>query len=272
MKKFLLVLLVFGTAGIVNAAVTDDFESYAPGTLVTDLPNWYTSSGSSRSVETGIGVGGSQGVDASGTIATWSKGPMEAANHVAWLGLSVGDYVTLSADFQAHDDGAGGGKFDDDRLGMMSDYNSTTSDRIIGAQLEGHHIETYWDRLGSSSGPRITLDGSFTLVNQAWYHFEVTITKAGAEDVIVAASLTDVGSGILIGSGSQSSIGLGADRPNTRYFSDNDSGGYGLWPAFKNHSGGANFDNMSYSGVIPEPMTLSLLGLGGLALIRRRRA
>ena len=35
------------------------------------------------------------------------------------------------------------------------------------------------------------------------------------------------------------------------------------------HQGSAYYDNLS---VVPEPATLSLLALGGLALLRRRRA
>ena len=85
----------------------------------------------------------SPGVD----IATMSSGPMQIANKVKWTELAVGNSISLSMDFQAADDGT----FNDDRLGMMNDFDSTTSDRIFGAQLEGHHIESYFNRYGSDS-------------------------------------------------------------------------------------------------------------------------
>ncbi len=277
MKKFLLVLLVFGMAGIVNAAVTDDFESYAPGALVHTLPNWYTSSGSSRSVETGIGVGGSQGVDSSGTIATLSKGTMRDLNHVTWTTLAVGDYMTVSADFQTN-----GVSFDDDRIGMINDHDTTSSSRVLGVQLDnnssspsGYSIEGYWDGLVSSDR-RVVLVDLPVLTADTYYHFEVTITKLGAEQALMAGRLTTMG-GALVAQGSVDTGTLGDNAPNSKYFTDDQLSGSdtsgltmgGLWPMFKNQ--GAAIDNYSFN-LVPEPMTLSLLGLGGLALLRRRRA
>ena len=280
MKKFLLVLLIFGMAGIVNAATTDDFESYAPGALVHTLPNWYTSSGSSRSVEAGIGVGGSQGVDSSGTIATLSKGTMRDLNQVKWTNLAVGDYMTVSMDFQT-----AGLAFDDDRLGMINDHDTTSSSRVLGVQLDnnssspsGYSIEGYWDG-PTVDNKRIVRVDLPVLSADTYYHFEVTITKLGAERALMAGALTTMG-GSLVASGSVDTDTLAVgDRPHSKYFTDDQLSGSdpspppaggGLWPMFKNQ--GAAVDNYSWSGVIPEPMTLSLLGLGGLALLRRCRA
>ena len=56
------------------------------------------------------------------------------------------------------------------------------------------------------------------------------------------------------------------DRPNTKYFS-----GGSLSPAYKNFNHGKSDNAMAVITVIPEPATMGLLALGGLALLRRRR-
>ena len=177
------VLLVFGMAGIVNAyVVSDDFNSYADGTRLGDTPNWYV--GTSSLAVTGGMVG------TSGTIAHMSKGPMQEANRVKWTELPVGDSLSISMDFQTSSDSH---KFDDDRLGMSNDYDSTTSNRTLGAQLEQFHIETYFNNTGDT-GERIILSSSdFTdLPASTWYTFNVTLTKLGDFRVLIETSLRAV--------------------------------------------------------------------------------
>ncbi|MBN1973337.1 MAG: hypothetical protein JW787_06840, partial [Sedimentisphaerales bacterium] len=239
-KMLVSVLLVFGMAGIVNAyVVSDDFNSYADGTALSATTNWYSSGGGSPVVNGGT-------VSPSVDIATMSGGPMQAANKVKWTELKVGDSISLSMDFQA----ANNGTFNDDRLGMMNDFDSTTSDRIFGAQLEGHHIESYFNRYNSNDGDRIELAGGFTLTADAWYTFYVTITKLGDYQMLLDTRLTTVG-GDLVGSGSLDTSTLEpSEQPNWYYFTDDQTSDPldgGLWPAFKNYNASTGAaDNFSF--------------------------
>lgn len=263
LKILVSVVLVVGVVGVVNAA-TDSFDTYADGALA-DNAYWYSANG--PVVQSGIGVGGSKGVAGANDIATMSGGDMLTANKVKWTELEVGDYIKLSMDFQASDVGT----FDDDRLGMMYDYDSVTSDKIFGAQLDGNRMQTYFDRVNSISGAQYQVGaGNLNITPDEWYSFTVTLTKMGDYRVLIGATLTTLG-GTLVDSGSFDTDSLEESlRPNLKYFTDLENDG--LWPAFKNYhvvSGAA--DNFSFT-VVPEPMTLGLLGLGGLALLRRRRA
>ncbi len=246
MKILVSVLFMFGIAGIVNAyVVSDDFNSYADGTALGNTPNWYSGSGSN--VVTGGIVGGAS------PIATMSKGPMLDANRVKWTELAVGDSLSISMDFQTSSDSH---KFDDDRLGMHNDYDSTTSNRTLGAQLEQFHIETYFNNTGDT-GERIILSSSdFTnLPASTWYTFNVTLTKLGDFRVLIETSLRAVSDNSLIASGSLDTDTLTeARRPHHRYFTDDQAADPldgGLWPMFKNYNAtSGNADNFSFE-IIP---------------------
>ena len=284
MKKFLLVLLVFGMAGIVNAAttITDNFNSYdtSGGNVgLNDTGIWFT--GGSLSVVAaapGAGVDGSQGVTSSGTVASLSAGIYKDSpvTHVKWTQLAVGDYMTISGAYES----SSSKPFDDDRLGMINDWDTTSSGRILGAQMESDtgYIEGYWDS-DTANDIRVPIVALPATVYNDWYNFSVTITKLGdyrAQFDVVLAELN----GTVLAAGSLDTGTLAAgDQPAQKYFTDDQLSGSsedpsmgGLWPMFKNNSNSSTgFDNYSYT-LVPEPMTLSLLGLGGLALLRRRRA
>ena len=246
-KMLISILFVFGMAGIVNAyVVSDDFNSYADGTALGDTPNWYSGSGSN--VVTGGIVGSAS------PIVVMSKGPMLDANRVKWTELAVGDSLSISMDFQTSSDSH---KFDDDRLGMSNDYDSTTSNRTLGAQLEQYHIETYFNNTGDT-GERIILSNSdFTdLPVSTWYTFNVTLTKLGDFRVLIETSLRAVSDNSLIASGSLDTDTLDeAHRPHHKYFTDDQTADPldgGLWPMFKNYNAtSGNADNFSFEIIQP---------------------
>ena len=94
----------------------------------------------------------------------------------------------------------------------------------------------------------------------AWYHIEATITAQGATNVIdVTLTTGSVGNETFVGT--YQYIDDGPEAVNSR-----DTGDLGVftWPWIT----GVDVDNLSY---VPEPATLGLFGLGGLAMLRRKR-
>ena len=126
LKMLASVLLVVGVAGVVNAAtpvyeVSDNFNNYGAGRLNAVTDYWYSGSGASNagaSVVAGIGVDGTNGVDAHADAAIMSRGDMREANKV-WGDLAVGNtlfFRWISRRRLGH--------FDDDRLFLSAGHSS----------------------------------------------------------------------------------------------------------------------------------------------------
>lgn len=283
LKKLVCVVLVVGVVGVVNAySVSDDFESIANNTNLgaAGAPDWNGNHANMPIAQDGIGVGGSKGVTAAQYGAVMSG---VEANKVVWGDYAIGDSFVFSMDFKTN----AVGQLNDDRLYLSSSAtNVTDSANNFGVQLDFEstapptgsglwdtitaannrvHIETYY-RSGSN---RIQLPfvTDITVASDAWYTLTWIITKTGDVSAEFYASLSEL-DGTLIKGGTWDTASLAAYQPNEAYFNE-------LWPAFKNYNGtghtSAGADNFSFT-VVPEPMTLGLLGLGGLALLRRRRA
>lgn len=264
LKMVVSVLLVVGVAGVVNAySIADDFDSYADGPLL-DSSDWAANDSRTPNVQDGIGVGGTKGVTNAQYGAVMSG---VEANKVVWGDLAVNDYLVLKMDFESSTTG----EFDDDRLYLTySADNVTSSSNNFGVQLDYTtvdnvniaNIQTYY-RSGTDrvEVPFVT---DIIAANSTWYTFELKITKTGAESAVFDVKLAPVG-GDVIASGTWNTLTSDTRQPNADYFTE-------LWPAFKNYNAASgDADNFSFA-VVPEPMTLSLLGLGGLALLRKRRA
>ena len=89
-----------------------------------------------------------------------------------------------------------------------------------------------------------------------WHKFNVDIAAGGVNGYLVSVSVDD---------GVATVLDVGTDNGNTDYPGLNTIAmGYGS-------TGGFAAADIDYINAVPEPMTLTLLGLGGLGLIRRRR-
>lgn len=285
LKMVVSVLLVVGVAGVVNAySIADDFDSYADGPLL-DSSDWAANDSRTPNVQDGIGVGGSKGVTAAQYGAVMSG---VEANKVVWSTFADGTQFKFSMDFMTN----ATGNFNDDRLylsasadgvnnsandfGVQLDFETSggvAADPAITPANNKNHIETYYR---TAAGVRVQVPFVYDILvdANAWYTLNLIITKTGDTSALFYASLSDLG-GALIGGGTWDTESLPDNQPNASYFDE-------LWPAFKNFSTGTSntgssqiasvgADSFSFA-VVPEPMTLSLLGLGGLALLRKRRA
>ena len=246
-----------------GAAFTEDFEVGFTGTAIGNHADWGPS-GAGPTPTAGSGLLSSVGLPKHGNIFTWTAHPFD------WSDAGFPGTVVVKMDFKTD----GSGRFDDDRVGWMINRPTTRSTNIRSVQMDpggsgaGGNIEGYWDGVvGSDKRPSIV--DLPALGNNTWYRLEALFTKtAVANEPIIAVDLQllDV-AGNPAGSVASATLDTGTlaagDRPNAKYFSGT------VYPAYKNYNHG--FADNAYFDLVPEPATMSLLALGGLALLRRRR-
>jgi len=253
-------LAVSSFAGAGDTVYTEDFESFTAGQPVGSNADW----AHGPNVNAVDGVAGSQGWDNSGTPATWTGVTFD------WTDPLLTGY-TVGMDFRTD----GSGRFDDDRIGFSINNPTTSSSNVMSVQMDpggsGYNIEGYWDGVGGADKRPSFVDLP-TLPADTWYRLQAVYTKTAiANEPIISVDLQGLdASGNPTGSIASATLDTATlaagDRPHTKYFS-----GGSLSPAYKNYNHGKSDNALAVISVIPEPATMSLLGLGALALIRRRR-
>ncbi len=236
----------------------ETFDSFTVGTTVGSHADWYDG-GSGPVVNASGGVASSQGLGPATSIFTWVAHPFD------W---NAADFqsVQLQADFQTD----ASGHFDDDRIGWMTSDSSTSSNNILGVQMDpgggGYNIEAYWDgNTVGDDGGRSSIVTLPTLTGDAWYRFYAEITRLTATSARIDVTLTELDAsgnpGTVVASGSIPDTDLlpntpGEEIPNPAYFTGP------IWPAYKNYTtAAANVDNTCFkvvSGVPPVQYDLTV--------------
>ena len=265
-KTVAMLLAVLGLATVAGAGgYSEDFEVGFTGAPIGSHADWGPA-GAGPTATAGSGVNGSVGLPHHGNIFTWTAHPFDWSTD-----LAVGDYAVVNMDFKTD----GTGRFDDDRVGWMYGMPTTSSSNIMSVQMDpggtgasGYNIEGYWDGVGGAD-KRPSIVNLPVLSNEAWYRLTTTFTKTAVDNepiIGVDLQLLDAAgnpTGSVAAGTLDTSTLVAGDRPNAKYFSGT------VYPSYKNYNHGFA-DNAGFD-IVPEPATMSLLALGGLALLKRKR-
>jgi hypothetical protein len=255
-------------------AYTETFDGFTANSSIGQSADW-SNFANEPTVTAGQGVGASAGLAANSSVFNWTAHPFSWTNDV-----QVGGKVVMKMDFQT----SSGAKFDDDRLGWTVNSTSNGSGYQFGVQLDSTQVNpgvsSYW-RLGGVN----TTTNSFTalascaaltnLTASAFYRFEADFTKLTDTSAKIDCTVwrLDASGNIdgtwapITGSYADTSL-LGTNSVVAGYFS-----AASMVPTFKNYNTDAGYADNAYFAIVPapEPATMSLLVLGGLALLRRAR-
>ena len=174
-------LCVFsGASSALAATVTETFDSYANGTVITNIGGGGVWTIGTNAVISSGGVNGSAGLGVASQIFNWKGQPFQ------WSTLAIGTKVAMSLDFQSSPTG----KFDDDRVGWTIDAdNSGSTTHQLALQLDNTSeggMVVYWN------STRTLLNALSGIKNSTWYRFNVEYTKLGATNAAIVGTLTEL--------------------------------------------------------------------------------
>ncbi len=250
----LAVAVTMTMAGAASANFLDDFESYADGTNLFGTGGWSDAGGAPLHAIAGTGVGGSQGVGLPGSPATWGR-----AAHAGNLGGST--TANVSALLNA---GSGWGSI---RLSENPvDQSGWEFDVIffgngMGGNSQSVETQAFSDGRNYEGGEQ---PKNIDFPSMGW--FEGQIDYRGGTSVTASWRDVDDTTGLPLGNGDWTLIG--------------DYGGLVVSAGLVLDAGGINVHTAGTADVfrigtdyvpVPEPASLGLLALTGLAMLRRRR-
>ena len=252
MKKFLILLLVFGLASAASAAVNivEDFQAYTVGSI-NGQGGWTGSDTPQVADEGGNKFWRYTGAPGDKRVSR----PLPAFDDDVW---------TLKFDMRASQKGGNGADewatntpsqlqiFDQSTDPIHFKFNQNGGFMMNDGNPGGMMMNDVPDAYTAGMTPAVEADFYMNYVGQ-WAHYKVEVDMEGTSDLYW---MDNSGNWDLVGSrdtkGDYSSIidtlDLAAYLPIEGLTLD--------------------FDNVSFT---PEPATIMLLGLGGLALIRRKR-
>ena len=264
------VLLVLAIGSIASATslsgnVMDNFSSYTPGVdAIYGQPSGATGPGVSSNAWQGnalYGPGGASGVDCclwpnfdvgSPGIGPFTGQALTATGGANWAEVTFLDtpidegIAIFKADMYSNTIGIGA------MLAIVGQARDTTAGQFIGFRLDSADAENFFKISGTTEGD-ILLHVGEVPDSVAGLHIEATF-DLDADTLTVA--YTDLAGGGISGVAGPYAIPSDLDIE--------------MWGGHSNSANG-NIGNFALMPFVPEPSSLSLLGLGGLTMLRRRR-
>ncbi len=251
----------------------ETFDGFTTPSNIADDSAWYNQGAEADLAKalSGVGVNGTVGVSNADQAIIWTAHAFDPTD------LEFGGAV-FRMDFQTD----ASGNLDDDRIGWTTTGDSTSSNNIFGVQLDpggsgasGYNIETYWDtEAGDSSNFRDSLVAlPENLGANAWYQLELAVTmlpSGGVQMDVEFWGLTSAGARDgatpLVSHTIADTNAYGDNKPAAKYFTDTE-----VFPVYKNYDNTVGNADNAYASIVPEPATLGLLAIGGIALLKKRR-
>ncbi|MEM8783715.1 MAG: PEP-CTERM sorting domain-containing protein [Planctomycetota bacterium] len=244
--------LSMGSAGA-TVIVDEDFESYADTAALGGV--WALSDGT---LDTALGNPGNS-LSHPGTSGSFSGGNTNSLSF-AEVAPTGTDFLAFSVDI--YDDG--------------TSSNKRTTAGLRRASPAGNLLELGMYNAPSHYAYRVILFGSG---DPSWAAFENLVDDAGEpiENTPVEgwhtflAEISETSIELTLDLNGDGNINATASVPISPVDLGFDIVRLGGPSDLSSAGGGANFDNVSLT-LVPEPATAALLGLGGLAMLRRRSA
>lgn len=284
MIKVATIALALLTAGsVVSAAIVTDFDGYADNNaLKADYDNNNAALVSSGGIDNSQYMKSSSGT--TGWYGTWTTSTFDASSVGSQLAVSV--YLLADAEVQKgstntandrsfrigfYETGDDGQDYVEIKIGStghdgyeLSDPNDPDSDKIWNADYSEWKI---WARADASKNTQDASTDSFEVLHDHWYKLDAVFELTSSTTWDVNMTLTDYGTDGLLGANPATAtlsdtLTLGEDA------SLGSAAVLGMRLAENDRTGINGYDNLS--AVIPEPATMAILGLGGLAVLRRR--
>ena len=258
-RNVLALAMVMAMAAVAQAAVVvEDFEGDPEladvGSLVRSWGSWSTSTGPSRVITRTAGEEAAT-PDGDPPDKDAQMHPSSGVN-IAIMNFTEADpYSSVQYSFQLHSNLGSNQWF---QVGLNQPWDTQgNQQRRMGVWWNNNEL-TYWHDPNTTKVADVPLPGSEGL----WVHVKLEFNDAGGDG-------TQESVDVLYKTADQAAWTLGLDDAPTPGNWDNVVGFVTIEAQGNNNDGLMHFDNVI---LVPEPATLSVIGLGALALMRRRKA
>lgn len=278
LRSGLIVFIAAALSASASASILVDYNT--AGDLVANFNLNHNGAGNKYLETPAVGLGGTQGIT---SLAATDQAHTSAVYKLSSLDLSsTGSTVTVSHFFRRQNGTNLITNFSTPQIGVLTDNTeffgtntlntSYASLRLLSSTSSFTDVFLQTEaKSGTGTRQSGAIPGTATLTAGNWYKLWTTIENVSATQVRITGALEDWGAS---GAGLVSTVlqALNTDPGSLINFAGTDLvlGDSSVWPGWRSFAegGAAVMDNFAAT---PEPASLTLLVLGSLVLINRRR-